>query len=204
MEANMRKVPQQPRSQQRVEQILDVAAELFVEVGYEAATTNAIAERAGISIGSLYRYFPDKVAILNAIARRYFGDLQALLDQLSGAEAQVLSLDDLLDGWIDPFVGLHREFPVYNQILLGRDISPDLAGVACQLTATLERRFKELLLARNPQLEPLRAEVLASVCFGAIKLLIILFAQAPDEDYGMRLVAEVKNMLRSYLTSIAV
>ena len=52
-----RRVPQQARSRERYNLILDSAARLFAEVGYEAATTNAIADVAGVSIGSLYQYF---------------------------------------------------------------------------------------------------------------------------------------------------
>ena len=76
-----RTAPQQIRSQQRVDLILDTAAVLFSESGYENASTNAIAERAGISIGSLYRYFPDKDAILRALAGRYRAEMLALYDQ---------------------------------------------------------------------------------------------------------------------------
>ena len=55
--------PQQERSTRRLAGILDAAAKIFVEVGYEAATVTAIAERSGSSIGALYNYFPDKQCI---------------------------------------------------------------------------------------------------------------------------------------------
>ena len=67
----MRRQPQQARSQERVRQILDVAEQLFVEMGYDSTTTRAIAARAGISVGSLYQFFPDKEAILKALAIQY-------------------------------------------------------------------------------------------------------------------------------------
>ena len=67
----VRKLPKQARSQQRVDTILDTAAQLFEEVGYESATTNEIALRAGVPIGSLYQFFTNKDAILNALVERY-------------------------------------------------------------------------------------------------------------------------------------
>ncbi len=67
----MRRQPQQARSQERVQQILDVAEQLFVEIGYESATTRAIAAQADVSVGSIYQFFPDKEAILKALAIRY-------------------------------------------------------------------------------------------------------------------------------------
>ncbi|MGP4022502.1 TetR/AcrR family transcriptional regulator [Actinomadura sp. 3N407] len=66
-----RKTPRQSRSAATDERILDAAARVFVEHGYAAGTTNRIAEAAGLSIGSLYQYFPNKDAILLQLARRH-------------------------------------------------------------------------------------------------------------------------------------
>src|ERR1700723_4379863 len=71
-----RPVPQQQRSSRRVAEYLDTAAGLFAEVGYEATTMTAIAERAGSSIGGLYRYFPDKPTLALALYREYSQDLE--------------------------------------------------------------------------------------------------------------------------------
>jgi len=59
----VRVAPQQERSTRRLAGFLDAAAKLFAEVGYEAATMTAVAERSGSSIGALYNYFPDKQSI---------------------------------------------------------------------------------------------------------------------------------------------
>jgi AcrR family transcriptional regulator len=65
-----RKIPRQARSLATVEVILDAAALLLVDQGYDQATTNRIAERAGVSIGSLYQYFPNREAVVAAVAHR--------------------------------------------------------------------------------------------------------------------------------------
>jgi AcrR family transcriptional regulator len=67
----VRKRPRQERSEATVDAILEGASRLFVEEGYEAATTNKIAASAGISVGSLYQYFPSKDAIAVEIVRRF-------------------------------------------------------------------------------------------------------------------------------------
>ena len=59
----VRRPPQQQRSERRLAGVLEVASDLIVEVGYEAATMTEIAERSGTSIGGLYHYFPDKKSI---------------------------------------------------------------------------------------------------------------------------------------------
>src|ERR1700728_3444148 len=73
-----RPVPQQQRSSRRVAEYLDTAAGLFAEVGYEATTMTAIAERTGSSIGGLYRYFPDKPTLAVALHRQYSQDLEGV------------------------------------------------------------------------------------------------------------------------------
>lgn len=75
----LRHSPKQARGQRKVDHILRVAEALFAEVGFENATTNAVAARAGISIGSLYQFFSGKEAILEAMADRYLEQTRAAL-----------------------------------------------------------------------------------------------------------------------------
>ena len=75
-----RKLPVQQRSRATVEEILSAAAQVFEARGYAAGTTNRIAERAGVSIGTLYQYFPSKEAIAVALLETYLscsGSLQS-------------------------------------------------------------------------------------------------------------------------------
>jgi AcrR family transcriptional regulator len=78
-----RKKPRQERSRATVEVILEAAAHVLVSSGYEAATTKEIAERAGVSIGSLYQYFPSKEALVALLVERlYQRVLRVLADNL--------------------------------------------------------------------------------------------------------------------------
>jgi AcrR family transcriptional regulator len=84
-----RKTPRQERSRRTVERILDAAARIFHEQGYAAATTNDIADEAGVSVGSLYQYFPNKDALLVALITRHIEDTAAgLADLLNGLDAE--------------------------------------------------------------------------------------------------------------------
>lgn len=87
----MRRTPVQPRSRATVERILDAAAHVFAERGY-AGTTNQVAERADISIGSLYQYFEDKAALLLALHQRH---LDAIATDLVGANPDLVG-----DDWV--------------------------------------------------------------------------------------------------------
>jgi AcrR family transcriptional regulator len=84
-----RKTPKQERSREMVEAILEASARVFVKHGYAKATTNRIAEAAGISVGSLYQYFPSKDAIAVELLRRYRESLVALVHgHLAGVHAE--------------------------------------------------------------------------------------------------------------------
>ena len=78
-----RKTPRQARSQATVDRILDAAARFFDERGYRGTTTNHVAEAAGVSVGSLYQYFPNKDALLTALALRHLDDAVPALDELA-------------------------------------------------------------------------------------------------------------------------
>lgn len=101
--AEPRKAPSQQRSRQTVERILDAAARLLDERGYAATTTNHVAELAGVSIGSLYQYFPNKDALLVALAEQHLeesslqmaGRLAELRETEPGASEVVRSLVEL-------------------------------------------------------------------------------------------------------------
>jgi AcrR family transcriptional regulator len=101
--AEPRKLPRQRRSVETVDRILDAAARIFDERGYRATTTNHVAAEAGVSIGSVYQYFPNKDALLVALAERHldevadrFGErLMLLRDEQPPIAATVRSLVDL-------------------------------------------------------------------------------------------------------------
>lgn len=81
-------MPQQERSRRRVAALLDAAAHEFAEHGFAGSTTTAVAARAGVPIGSLYQWFPDKDALLYGLAERHLADgTDVMLAALEHAEA---------------------------------------------------------------------------------------------------------------------
>src|SRR5215813_13411256 len=82
-----RRIPQQQRGERRVAELLKAAASEFAEVGYDAATMKAIAERAGASIGAIYQYFPNKQAVVNALRNQYVSKIEKHWKRLEEATA---------------------------------------------------------------------------------------------------------------------
>ncbi|HNZ65615.1 MAG TPA: TetR/AcrR family transcriptional regulator [Smithella sp.] len=77
-----RKIPSQERSRKTVTAIYEAATDVFVTTGYTEATTDQIAEKAGVSIGTLYNYFPGKEAILYGLWEKYEKEIKAITDQV--------------------------------------------------------------------------------------------------------------------------
>lgn len=198
----MRHKPQQARSQQRVDLILDTSASLFAEMGYDPVTTNAIAARAGISIGSLYRYFPDKEAILRALVERYLGQLRVLYDEVFTEDVVYLPLPVLLDRLVDPLVAIHGQCPAFKQILLGSDVSADIAEASIKLEEETTERIKQYLQLRVPDLDEEQAYLLATVSKATVKALFSMLTPSADEAFRAQASAEIKRMLLAYLAPI--
>jgi AcrR family transcriptional regulator len=199
---SMRHEPQQARSQRTVDLILDAAAGLIAEVGYEATTTNAIAERAAISIGSLYRYFSDKDAILRGLALRYLQQTRAIYDEVFTEDVVYLPLDVALDRMIDPFIELHFECPCYKQIFLEADTSTDIAAALEELDQEIVERIASFLLRIGTDISEERARLIATICKAEVKVLLALIVPESDEVFRAQVTAEMKRMLFSYLAQI--
>ena len=90
---NARKIPSQVRSRATVEIILEAAAQLLESVGEDGFNTNALAERAGVSIGTLYRYFPDKQSIIAALARQEKDAFEQIVTKVLAGDTGGLARD---------------------------------------------------------------------------------------------------------------
>lgn len=112
---NPRKIATQQRSQATVEALLDATARILVREGYERASTNRIAAVAGVSVGSLYQYFPNKESIVAALITRH---TREMLDLLRNAMAAVESLDleVAMRELISAMVDAHRVDPALHRI----------------------------------------------------------------------------------------
>ena len=118
-----RRSPVQSRGHATVDVIVEAAAQILARQGPAAATTNAVAARAGVSIGTLYQYFSDREALLQEIGRRHVAEMQAVL---AGALAGIdgLALPDAVDRLVAAIVASHRVHPRLHQALhqsLARD-----------------------------------------------------------------------------------
>jgi AcrR family transcriptional regulator len=102
-----RKSPSQERSRRTVDRILDAATRIFHEQGYAGATTNDIADEAGVSVGSLYQYFPNKDALLVALTQRHIETTTTGLSELLSKLSAELGFDVILRTVVNFLVAQH-------------------------------------------------------------------------------------------------
>ena len=96
-----RSQPVQKRAQERRNQILGVTADLLEEVGQDDLTTILVAKRAGVSVGTLYHYFPNKYAIMYALAEQWVGEMDIALQELEAENVETLSLKQFVERSIE-------------------------------------------------------------------------------------------------------
>jgi AcrR family transcriptional regulator len=105
--ASLRNEPVQARSTARLTALLDAAAAAIDELGYERLTTAMVADRAGASIGTVYRYFPDRIAVLQALATRNLDFVVRGIERAIG-DRRATSWRDAVLGSFDAYVGAFR------------------------------------------------------------------------------------------------
>ncbi|MFE3258352.1 TetR/AcrR family transcriptional regulator [Nocardia sp. NPDC059091] len=134
-----RKTPRQQRSEFTFDAILDAAARLFQQHGYAATTTNKVAELAGVSIGTLYHYVPNKDALLYALAERHLRDgAQDLLAEAAQLRSEQPPLIDTVRRLITAVARLHTAAPHMHRLLYKQ--APRTPASTAKL-----RQFEQLL-----------------------------------------------------------
>ncbi|TQM25782.1 TetR/AcrR family transcriptional regulator [Nocardia bhagyanarayanae] len=137
-----RKSPRQRRSKETVDTLLEAAAQMFGREGL-ATTTNRIAERAGVSIGSLYQYFPNKHALLHALAERHVAEAMARLDAVfAEARETRAGFDETMRAILEAVVDLHRDRPALHAVL--HRVAPRLPAEVTAMRAFEDRLADEV------------------------------------------------------------
>ncbi|MGC4810608.1 TetR family transcriptional regulator [Micromonospora sp. DT228] len=177
--------------------MLDACAELVDEVGYEGLTTTLLAERAEVAIGSVYQFFPDKRAIVQALTLRTMESYLQRLDERFASDKMTHWWDGV-DAGIDEYITMHRTVPGFRTLHFGDvvdlhllDEQRDNNGViADQLAQVLTERFG---LTDVPKLR----FVLEIAVEAADALIKLAFRRKSDGDE--RVLLEAKALIREYL-----
>lgn len=194
----LRRQPQQKRSQERVEKILDAAAMVFDEVGFEAATTHAIAAKANTAVGSLYQFFPDKLAIFHALELRHVDRVHVIWERLFRPEVVQLPFADFIHTITIQFKELFEQptsrivfIQFFNSPTIFKNIDDSFTQEAIQFMA-------RLVQTRNPALTDKRSYLLAEICVHSFNTLILL-ALRSEKAHRQEIFLEIEALQKAYL-----
>jgi AcrR family transcriptional regulator len=162
-----RKAPKQARSREMVEIILEAAARVFVRTGYPRATTNRIAEAAGISVGSLYQYFPSKDAIAVELLRRYRETLLGLVrDHLE--QARDASFESVIRAFVGAILRAEGIDPALHRVLVEQVLRTSARAEILGFEEKAERMVADAMRASNGLPAGRDAEMAAFVLVRAV------------------------------------
>jgi AcrR family transcriptional regulator len=188
--------PQQERATLRLANFLDAAAELFAEVGYEATTMTAIAERSGSGIGTLYHYFPDKQSMAFALLNQYAQEIEAYWKPLM-EQAKILPHTAFAEEFLERITEFLRERPAYLKLLAAPiRFSRDPAARRA-LRVAIANAFR----AKDPSLTNEKAMVAANITLQMVKGMKTLYVEAGPGEKPL-IIAEYKKALTLYLGSV--
>ena len=146
---SVRRRPKQRRARQTVDAVLDAVVRVLKREGVQGVTTNRIAEVAGVSIGSVYQYFPDKQAIFVALHQRHIDQIDRMVETtLIGHAAS--SLDELIRAMIEGMIDAHSVDPELYE-LLATEV-PHRADGTRDFAVRLHGAFRLALSARANEL----------------------------------------------------
>ena len=188
-----RRVPQRERGERRVAELLEAAAATIGEVGYDAATMTAIAERAGASIGAVYQYFPNKEAVGLALRSQYAAELSERWTPVAEGAAE-LETEMLVDRIFVVLMDFIETRPAFLSLLaapLNYKGNPAARN-------RLREHFAETFRAKQPALSSEEAFRIANVTFQVVKAMSPVYADAKRKDRP-EVLRELKLVVTAYL-----
>lgn len=193
--SSMRKEPRQARSRATVEIIVRAGARVLGDRGWAGFTTNEVVEVAGVSIGSLYQYFPDKFALVDAIRQRHLDDVLAVMRGL-GQDGQ--SLNQLVDALVDGMIAAHSIHPSLHRVLLD-EVPGDRGSRSAHRAFETEylERYRAIV-ARSGRRDDPSSEMVVQVLSAAVEGVIHKAARTRTLK-SVALRHELVAMIHSYL-----
>ncbi len=193
----LRRTPVQERSATRVRRMLDACAQLLDEVGYHGLTTTMLAERAQVAIGSVYQFFPDKRAVVQALTLR---NLEAYLGRIAHRfeTANFEHWWQAVDAVIDEYIDMHRTVPGFRVLHFGDVVDVHLLDPEKDNNGVIADKLRDLLvehfgLTPGPRLD----FALMIVVETGDALTRLAFRRDPDGD--PEILEEAKTIIREYL-----
>ena len=184
-----------------MEEILDAAEHLIAEVGWDAATTQRIAERAGASIGSLFHFFPSREALLEALARRHAARMYEINEQAMPMDAIHLPPDELFDRIVRGQARYAQEAPALRAIHEAVARTFGRGGPFRELDEAIYKRVRLFVTKRLPRMQPSECEACVRLSVSTVHNAVEIAMGLPPADRE-RVYDTARNMLARYVESL--
>ena len=185
-----------------IEVILDAAARVLVRDGFQHASTNRIAAKAGVSIGSLYQYFPSKEALVAALIDRHQDEMLTRFAPLI-ADLSELSVATAVARVVGVMIEAHAVDPELHKVLVEEVPRSGRLGRLDQLDATVTQLVRGFLASRRREIAPVDLDLAAFVVVTTIEALthnaVVLHSEWMSASRGPALAAEIVRVVLAYL-----
>lgn len=195
---NPRKSPVQARSAASVDAILDATVQVLLQVGKQRLTTTRVASRAGVSVGTLYQYFPNKSALLRAVLRRHLEQVMEAVKRIC-REQQGCALEQMAEAVITAFLAAKMNDTPASVAFYSVSSDVDGASIVRETAEALNRALVEMLVtASNPLTKD--PQLVASIMQGAMAGVSrrLLESHSPEKELP-RMQQELISLISAYL-----
>lgn len=199
----LRTIPAQERSRRTLSAILDAASELLKEGGPDALTTSALADRTGLRVRNVYRYFRDRQAIVATLAERMNTRIESAIADITGLSDPGRSLERVIDDLIEQVMMAAASEPAVVQIRAAMRTSRELQAIDAASDRRIAGLLADALRQRGVRARRDRLDAGLFVLVTSIGAVLDRAALDSDDADGAALVREVKRMAHAYLRTLA-
>lgn len=195
-----RKLPRQDRSKETVEAILGATALVLKREGYARASTRRVAEVAGVSVGSLYQYFPNKESLVVALYERHLGDLVSAFESRFEASAHA-PLPEAVEDLVRAALELHAVDPELHRVLVEQVPRSGRPHPNEAPEARILEVVRDFLRVRASEIRPANPDLVAFVVVEAVEgLTHAAVLDRPNHLRDGELAAEISTLILAYLS----
>lgn len=188
-----RRIPRQQRGRERFEKILAVAAELIESHGSDGLKMSEIVEKAGLSFGALYQYFPDKSAIIRTLAERFNEEGRRCVEAELAKVVDAAALPGALANIVDEYYAFFRREPVMRDIWHATHTDKQLQQVDAEDMEFHTQAFLAVLVRLWPDRDRSELQAIARLTMQLLAA-AVRYAVSLDAEEGDRAIALFKKM----------